>query len=83
MNCGRCGRPIYQPGQPICQGCRKVLVSDHSKYAERENKKADLQTQMYDSMAGESNEDDDKYDLDFWGLSEKDRDYKKRSGKRR
>ncbi|MBD3260128.1 MAG: hypothetical protein GF334_00330 [Candidatus Altiarchaeales archaeon] len=78
-NCGRCGKPLYDPGIALCQGCKKLVSRSQSRYADRENRKRELQRDMFDAMSSSGEEDDDKYSVDFWGLEdEQDKYYKKR-----
>ncbi|HHQ45411.1 MAG TPA: hypothetical protein ENN13_04660 [Candidatus Altiarchaeales archaeon] len=81
-NCGRCGRPIYNPGDALCSNCKKVIKKDHARHIEKENKKQDILESMVDSMANRGKEeDDDKYDLDFWGLEKEHENYQKKGKK--
>ncbi len=60
VNCGRCGRPIYEAGQPICKFCRKTMSKGNTKKAEKMNKNKDMEEDMVLSYteAGEDAEED-------------------------
>jgi len=83
VNCGRCGKPIHNPGEALCKSCKKTISSEHGKHIDKENKQRERTEQMYDSMSNPGGSDEsDKYDVDFWGLGDKHRKYKKK-GRRR
>jgi len=60
VNCGRCGRPIYEAGQPICKFCRKTMVKGANKKADRMNRRKDMEEDLVAaySGAGEDGEED-------------------------
>ena len=82
-NCGYCGKPIHHPGIQICEGCKKARSKSRGRLVERENKKAERQDKLFETIAkGGEEEEEDKYSLDFWGLEEEHDKYRKR-GRRR
>ena len=78
MNCGRCGRPIYEAGQPICKFCKKTMSKGASKKADRMNKKKDQEEEMFANISGPGEEETED-------VSEKwvEEDFMESKGKRR
>ena len=58
-NCGLCGKPIYNPGQVVCDGCKKASAKAKSRNAERMNQRKDQEQELFMNMAfpGQSEED--------------------------
>lgn len=78
VNCGRCGRPIYEAGQPICKFCKKTMKRGNTMKAERMNRKKDMEEGMaLTYVAGKEQEEEDASSA--WV----EEDFEKSRGKRR
>jgi uncharacterized Zn finger protein (UPF0148 family) len=51
VNCGRCGRPIFKPGEFICEFCRKTVVRDATKHSVRMNRKKEQEEELFQTIA--------------------------------
>ena len=64
-------------------GCQRVMKSDRKRHYDKESRKQEYTEKMYDSMTSPGDEDDDKYDVDFWGLGEEDMEYRRKKSRKR
>jgi hypothetical protein len=65
MNCGRCGRQMFKPGEVICEFCKKTVTRDASKHAERMNRRKDQEEELFKTIAAPGAEEDTKDDMHF------------------
>jgi len=63
-NCGRCGKPIFNPGEPVCDTCRKMISKGAAKHADRMNRRAEMDEILADTIEnpGKIEKDNPKYD---------------------
>jgi len=63
-NCGRCGKPLFVPGQAICEGCRKMIVMGAAKHADRLNRHKEMEESLVDTLSNPGNveKDDPRYE---------------------
>ncbi|MBD3388308.1 MAG: hypothetical protein GF416_04455 [Candidatus Altiarchaeales archaeon] len=47
MNCGRCGKPVFKPGQSVCDSCRRTISKDASRHADRMNWRKDQEEELF------------------------------------
>ncbi|MBU0762613.1 MAG: hypothetical protein KKD39_06270 [Candidatus Altiarchaeota archaeon] len=58
VNCGRCGRPIYD-NQPICSFCRKTISKEATKKTNRLNRQREEQIDMMTNMTSPGGEEEE------------------------
>ncbi len=58
VNCGRCGRPIYDD-QPICGFCRKTISKEATKKANRMNRDRESQIDMLSNITSPGGEEEE------------------------
>ena len=72
MNCGVCGKPIFDGGQ-ICEGCRKALVRNKG----REFRRFERQSK-YEEKFKKLDTDDEEDATEVW-IDKLDDEYKRQS----
>ena len=65
MNCGRCGKPIFKSGQPVCDFCLKTISKGATRHAERFNRRVEEQEDMLMSIAAPGKDEDTKKEMGF------------------
>jgi predicted amidophosphoribosyltransferase len=58
-NCGRCGKPIYKPGEAVCDSCRRTISRDASRHANRMNKYKDQEKDLFMNLAFPGKDEED------------------------
>ena len=59
VNCGRCGRPMYKPGEFICEFCKKTVVKDATRHSARMNRKSEQEEEMFMNLAAPGQDEPD------------------------
>ena len=63
MNCGRCGRQIFKAGEVICDFCKKTVVKDATRHANKMNMRKEQEEELFQTMAHPGEEEDAKKSL--------------------
>lgn len=63
-NCGRCGKPLFNPGEAVCASCRKMIGKGAAKHADRMNRRSEMEEILADTLTNPGNvdKDDPKYE---------------------
>ncbi|MCX6695561.1 MAG: hypothetical protein NTU61_04635 [Candidatus Altiarchaeota archaeon] len=63
-NCGRCGKPLYNPAEAVCYTCRKMISKGASKHVDRMNKRAEMDEILADTIEnpGKIDKDDPRFE---------------------
>lgn len=62
MNCGRCGRPIYD-GKPVCDFCLKMVSKDATRHSAKMNRRQEEQEEMFMNIATPGAEEDTRKEM--------------------
>ncbi|MFH1054692.1 MAG: hypothetical protein V1744_01215 [Candidatus Altiarchaeota archaeon] len=62
-NCGRCGKPMFNPGEAVCESCKKTISRGASKHADRMNRRMDEQAELFMNIAAPGGDEDVKGDM--------------------
>jgi len=58
-NCGRCGKPVFKPGEAVCDSCRRTIGKDASRHADRMNRRMEQEADLLMNLAFPGGDEED------------------------